>query len=379
MDKKVYIFDPTAADEQSKVRGIGRYLKILQENLIGENYIYTNKEDSLPKDAIYVNPFFDPTKTKVKLFFKRTKHQIAVIHDLIPLKYPRYFPIGFWAKIKVFFNKWALKKYDLIVTDSQVSKNDIIRILGIPEKKIVVIYPTVTKLFLPHLTMPPTENSEMLFKHTSGARQAEPTYTQYQDAHLVTNEKIKKLTQYALYVGDATWNKNLVTLARSIKVANVPCVFVGKVFENTDPAKLSHPWQAELKAFLAEVKDDPLFIFPGYITDLELMYLYRHAKVNILISRDEGFGFSFIEAGIFSTPSVLSDTLIFREIGGKDNALMADPNNPNAIATQIVGLYFDHHQREVYSIKAFERAEDFKPEFFRAGWEKSLELVTRNV
>ncbi len=33
MNLPIYIFDPTAADAQSKVRGIGRYLQVLQENL----------------------------------------------------------------------------------------------------------------------------------------------------------------------------------------------------------------------------------------------------------------------------------------------------------------------------------------------------------
>lgn len=379
MDKKVYIYDPTASDPQSKVRGIGRYLKILQENLTGDNFIYTDKLSTVPRDAIFVNPFFDPLKEKVRIFGKVSRYQIAVVHDLIPLKYPRYFPIGFKTKVKVWLNKWALRKYDLVVTDSQVSKNDIVKIMGVPESKVHVVYPTVTKLFLPHLTSPPTENSEKLFKHTPGAPHAEPTYTQYPDKSMVTNEKIKGLTQYALYVGDATWNKNLVTLAQAVKIANIPCVFVGKVFENTDVTKLTHPWQNELRGFLREAQGNPQFIFPGFISDLELMYLYKHAKVNILISRDEGFGFSFIEAGIFSTPSVLSDTLIFREIGGKDNALMATPNDPAIIARQLVTLYFDHHQREVYSIKAFERAEDFKPEFFKAAWVQALERVTRNV
>ena len=39
------------------------------------------------------------------------------------------------------------------------------------------------------------------------------------------------LKNYVLYVGDATWNKNLVNIARAIKLADVHCVFVGKVFQ----------------------------------------------------------------------------------------------------------------------------------------------------
>ena len=34
--KKVFVYDPTASDKQSAVRGIGRYLQILKENFVNE-------------------------------------------------------------------------------------------------------------------------------------------------------------------------------------------------------------------------------------------------------------------------------------------------------------------------------------------------------
>ena len=47
------------------------------------------------------------------------------------------------------------------------------------------------------------------------------------------------------------------------------------------------------------------FIFLGFIEDYELVKLYQQAKLNVLLSRDEGFGFSYIEAANFGCPSVL--------------------------------------------------------------------------
>jgi len=44
-----------------------------------------------------------------------------------------------------------LKNYDLIITDSIESKKDILRFYKLPEAKVKVIYPTVSRLFVPHL------------------------------------------------------------------------------------------------------------------------------------------------------------------------------------------------------------------------------------
>ena len=76
------------------------------------------------------------------------KKQIAVIHDLIPLKYPGHFPAGIRGSINVFLNNLALKNYDLIVTDSAASKKDIVQILKIDESRVKVIYPTLPEVFI---------------------------------------------------------------------------------------------------------------------------------------------------------------------------------------------------------------------------------------
>ena len=54
---------------------------------------------------------------------------------------------------------------------------------------------------------------------------------------------------------------------------------------------------------MAMAKDDKRFIFPGFISDDELITLYEQASLNILLSRDEGFGFSYVEAASLGCPS----------------------------------------------------------------------------
>ena len=115
---KVFVYDPTLKDKQSSVRGIGRYLQILKENFADEFEFVSNLSSRIynPR-SIFVNPFFNFLQPP--LTFRRiARKQIAVIHDLIPLKYPAHFPAGIKGSIYILSNKLALKNYDLIITDS---------------------------------------------------------------------------------------------------------------------------------------------------------------------------------------------------------------------------------------------------------------------
>ncbi len=375
----ILVYDPTALDSQSAVRGVGRYLQILKENF--PKWQYSSNIKHL-KSNIFINPFFNFLQ-KPLILKKIAKKQIAVIHDLIPLKYPDKFPAGIRGNFNIFLNKIALKNYDLIITDSYASKKDIVEILKIPENKVKVIYPCLPKIFK-------IKNQTPLFaKGGEKSKINPPTGGQ--------NENSKfKIENFILYVGDATWNKNLVNLAKAIKIANITCVFVGKVFQNLkkegedtkffatwdvcptnvgqgDPLEskkfgvepYKNPWQKELREFLKEAVNDKRFIFLGYVDDNQLIKLYQQAKVNILISRDEGFGFSYLEASSQNCPSIISDIPVLKEVSDNQGVIIANPNNPNDIADKIIEIYFDKNLKEKLGNQAFNRGQFFSSEKFK--------------
>jgi glycosyltransferase involved in cell wall biosynthesis len=378
--RTLFVYDKTVKDKSSKVRGVGRYIKTLSEFLqilnkrndlinnsstsILDNYeiFFTPTTQKLSKSAILFNPFFNPI-AKPELFFKKTNKQIAVIHDLIPLKYKKMYPVGLkgWFFKKI--NAWCLRNYDAIITDSKVSKDDIVKIYKVPSTKVHVIYPSVGQIFLPHLDTKeesPTHHHPFL-KNKMQASQ--PEFTQLSLREITHNKIISELKDYLIYVGDGTWNKNLPNIARAVKMSNIPCVFVGSLFDwekiKTLPQK-PHPWQRSYFEFLKLADGDNRFIFAGFVSDAELKTLYKYAKANILLSFDEGFGYSFIESSYMSTPSVLSDIPIFHEIA-KDSALFANPQDPKDVAEKINTLIYDKYKREKLSIKAFERVQRFNP------------------
>ena len=59
MDKKVFVYDPTASDTQSAVRGIGRYLQILKENFPDWTFSSSLTPNPSSLTPIFINPFFN--------------------------------------------------------------------------------------------------------------------------------------------------------------------------------------------------------------------------------------------------------------------------------------------------------------------------------
>jgi len=373
---KILLYDPTKKDTLSGVRGIGRYVSSIintyiysknnQGNFENASYLLKNLEvekifelKKLNKSDVLLNPFFNMLNWPL-IFSKKTKKQIVVIHDLIPLKYKKHYKLGIKGAIKLFFNKLSLRFYDAIITDSIQSKNDIIKIFKIKPEKINVIYPFASPIFLPHIDLKEeTPVHHHPFKHSNSASEAE--FTSISTSKISANSLIQSIKDYIIYVGDCTYNKNLQNLARAIKMSGVTCIFVGKVFDkgniNNLPKK-PHPWQKSFYEFLQIAKDHPSFVFASYVTDIELIELYKKARLNILPSFDEGFGYSYLEAAYCQTPSILSNIEVFKEIS-RDTALYVNPNDPKDIADKITKLFYDRLLREKLSIESFNRAQDF--------------------
>jgi len=326
MQAPVYIFDPTLTDSQSKVRGIGRYVQIIKENC-PPDWIFTGTLKDIPSHAILIQPFYTFYQPPV-IRGSITDRQIAVIHDVIPLKYPESYPIGMKALAYSLWQQWNLRYFDIIVTDSETSKKDIITYLKVKPEKIQVLFPTLANCFW--------------------------------------NNPIKRTipSEYCLYVGDGTWNKNLSTLAKAIKKTNITCVFAGMIFVDANPDNCTHPWQADLREFLREAQGDKRFVFAGYVSDEELLKLYVQAKLNILLSRDEGFGFSYVEASSQGCPSLLSDKPIFHEIA-EQNASFVDCESAEKVAEVITALMGNPQKLASLSSGALEQAKKYNQESFK--------------
>ncbi len=323
-----------------KDRGIGFYTSNLVENLKKDSRIDLQEFINISevKDADIVHyPWFDfffhslPIRSKFKI--------VVTIHDVIPLLFPEYYPIGFRGKYNLILQKLALRGCSHIITDSYASKKDISKYLKVPENKISVVYLAANERFKP-------QNDTDLIR---------------------IKRKYNLPDRFLLYVGDANWVKNLPFLITSFSkfskiegFKDTRLVLVGGVFlkkvENID-----HPELKSLKEVNRLIKDlnlEEKVIRTGDINIDDLVCFYNLASVYIQPSIYEGFGLPLLEAFSSGTPVISSNRGSLPEIGG-DAAVYFDPEKENQFISVLVDVLQNKSLQQKLSNLGLKRAEKF--------------------
>lgn len=296
--------DTTPIDSGHSFRGIGSYTKNLVDELKkgdwGIDFEFFNNASSPPPADVIHYPYFD-------LFFhtlpiKKNSRRVVTIHDVIPLVFPERFPSGIKGYINLFFQKKALKNTDAIICDSQTSKKDIIEKLSVPEKKVHVVYLAPSKSFKK------LANQKVLEK---------------------IRKKYKLPKEFALYVGDVNWNKNIINLLEAIKHSGTNLVMVGKALEDKN---LIQTKQINKKIKALGLSDE--VTKTGYTPEDDLVGIYNLATVTVSPSYYEGFGLPVLESMASGTPVICSNVASLSEITG-DVATYCDPDDPTDISNKI--------------------------------------------
>jgi glycosyltransferase involved in cell wall biosynthesis len=98
--------------------------------------------------------------------------------------------------------------------------------------------------------------------------------------------------------------------------------------------------------------------FTGYISDSELIALYRGATGFLYPSIEEGFGLPVVEAFYCGCPVITSDRSCLPEVAG-NAALLASPNDPQQLAEMMSMLVASAGLREHCRQQGFARAQYF--------------------
>ncbi len=273
--------DTTPISSGHAFRGVGSYTKSLVDAL-GEyekSHTYTVFSDGkIPLNADLVHyPYFDP------FFLTLPGHSlvptVVTCHDLIPLVYPDKFPAGIRGTIKWQIQKRNLQNVAHVITDSYASKNDIMRIVGIPDARISVVYLAPGKEFSP----------------TSDKKITDP---------------------YILYVGDVNWNKNVPTLIEAFSKLHsthpeLTLKLVGKAFLDENL-----PENQEVQKVIEKYNLASSIIKTGRVENSELRSLYSQASMYVQPSYAEGFGLPVLEAMACRCPVVSTGGSSLQEIVG---------------------------------------------------------------
>lgn len=228
----------------------------------------------------------------------------VVFYDLIPFLFPHLYlgsPIlQSWYDDKL--NQ--LRSADLLLAISDASRQDVITHLGISEK---------------------------LVKNVSSGIDAE-YFCQIGASWQNTMRKYGISGRFLLYVGAADPRKNLDTFLRAFgslpacDIRDVYIVMVGQITNDQKKSlrKIAHTFPGGAKQL----------IVVGHVSDGELIAFYRNALAFVFPSLHEGFGLPLLEAMVLGCPVIASNCSAFPEVVGLQEALF-DPCSIQSIASKI--------------------------------------------
>jgi len=315
---------------QHRVRGTGFYLTNLKEALLryypDNNYTFFKRGDILPEDIDIVHyPYFEPFFLTLPL--KKTHKTIVTVHDLTPFVFKDKFPSGVRGKVKWEIQKKSLRNSDRVITDSMSSKKDIHKFAGINGDKIDVIYLAAATHF------------------KTGSRNKD----------LVKKYKLPE--EFLLYVGDATWNKNLPNLINAINQTPHSLVIAGSAFVNKDFDK-SNSWNQSLHEAQVLASGNEKIIPLGFVSDDDLVKLYNCSTTFIMPSFYEGFGLPVLEAMQSGCPVITTREGSLQEVA-RSAAYFVEPNSINSIKAGIEEVMSNKSLRAAMSNKGIAQAKKF--------------------
>jgi glycosyltransferase involved in cell wall biosynthesis len=259
----------------------------------------------------------------------RTCPEVVTIHDISFEEHPEFFSRGERLRLRITVRR-AVRSARKIITGSEFSKAEIIRLLKAPEKKVEVIHYGVGREFMPVADQGAIEN-----------RLAK--YGVQKPYLLVVGNLCRRKNQVAAIQGFAQWR-------RKKNSGEYRLVVVGK--------GKSFAERLRGEAVRLGLEQNRLLL-PGFVPDDDLSCLYSGAEALLNLSLYEGFGLPLIEAMRCGVPVIASRTSCFPEIAG-DAARYVAPSDPNAIADAIEEILTSETRKQELIRAGSRRAELFR-------------------
>jgi len=248
-------------------------------------------------------PFFAPCPT------------VVTVHDLIPLVLPEY--AGSPAfRLYLRLATAAARRARLLLTDSECSKRDIVRLLGVQAARVIVTYLAVSDLYRPLSAV----------------------------AQQLVRLRLDLPARYLFYIGGFDRRKNVTALLQAYAAAlprlaaPLPLVIAGKPPDAA--ARAANPTlfpDVQAEAQRLGLGDQVRWL--GRVSDEDKAALYAAAELFIFPSLYEGFGLDPLEALASGTALLCSNRSSLPEVVG-DAGLLVEPTVA-ALAEAMVSLLGD--------------------------------------
>ena len=227
---------------------------------------------------------------------------VVTLHDLIPYLFPEALPRKSLSPLFAGMARWAAKRAQHVLADSNSTRDDIVRILGVPKTRVTCVPLACDAAFRPQ--------------------------TETEIGHMRARLSLDQ--PYLLYMGINKPHKNLVRLVKAWSRLSEnlrdghQLVLAGR----RDPR-----YDADKRAIDRYQLDRSVRLL-GAVSERDLPGLYAGASAFVFPSLYEGYGLPVLEAMASGAPVVCSDRSSLPEVVG-DAALLFDPENVDQMAHQI--------------------------------------------
>ncbi|MEW5693772.1 MAG: glycosyltransferase family 1 protein [Candidatus Hydrogenedentota bacterium] len=250
---------------------------------------------------LFYSPYY---KIPIRGRFKK----IGMIHDLNIIKREVGYPL--WKRLLYrYLFKFYSRQMNKIVTDSNYSKQDIINYLKVDEKKVKVISIPLDKIFLIDSAPGREQQTRDIF----------------------------------LFVGNILKHKNIEFL---LKVYSKLETSIRKRYKLILAGKINDYYKKRLERLgysFGLGKEE--FEFSGFVSEEELVNLYRRAKIFLFPSLLEGFGVPVVEAQAMGVPVIASDRTSIPEVAC-NAAVLLNPYNVDEWVETILKLLNNENFRD---------------------------------
>ncbi|WP_339058060.1 glycosyltransferase [Candidatus Regiella endosymbiont of Tuberolachnus salignus] len=236
----------------------------------------------------------------------------VILHDLIPLIYPRHYLINPQHEACYQRKLDHLRRADLLLAVSEASQQDAINRLGFPAEACI----NISSASVPYFQLQNTDS-----QLEKNVRQR---YGLYQ--------------QFVMYTGGIDYRKNIEGLIRAY--AKLP-----RLLRSSHQLAIVCSIQPSNRSILEELAkeqglDAKELVLTGFVPEEDLLTLYNLCKTFVFPSWYEGFGLPVLEAMACGRAVIGANTSSLPEVIGKEEALF-DPFNDNAIAEKLTQVLTD--------------------------------------
>lgn len=266
---------------------------------------------------------------------------IYTIHDIVPLRLPQTTLDN--KKLFLQLVRHLCRKADHIVTVSEFSRQDIIRFVGVSEKRITNTYQCVN---LPTSIL--AKNDDEVANEISASFGLD-------------------FRGYYMFYGAIEPKKNIARLIDAYAASGsvFPLIIVGALgwqYENDvekieDDRFMYYRHEADRIVPNRRVRRIP------YLPVSQLLTLVKGARGVVFPSLYEGFGLPVLEAMALGTPVITSNAAALPEVSD-GAAVLVDPTDVDSMARAIRTFDHDEALREELALKGRKRAAFFEPKAY---------------